>query len=236
MNGMSLISGVLFMGFMIAATAIVYWAAIPTIQKMQCSIVMDKMKGSFTSLDGIIQKVASEGEGSKRTISLNVEEGEIHIDGSNDTIYWEYECTSSIMSPRTFQTFGNVIFGSNLDTKAYESVCQGQNAFVLENEHLKACLKKVGSEGNNTHYNISDVLISVYQKDLDQAMPVERLEITLDNNQTSAIGEGYTKLGQTGYHLPYGEVTAHMESDYGITYDVKFILESGEDFLIIKGV
>jgi hypothetical protein len=235
MNGLSLISGVLFMAFMITAAAIVYWTTLPTIQKMQCSIVTDKMKSSFANLDSVIQKVASEGEGSKRTVSLNIEEGEMRIDGGNDTIYWEHECNSPIMSPRTMQTFGNVIFGSNLNTKAYESTCEGQDAFVLENEHLTACLEKIGSEGNNTRYNISGVLISVYQKDLGQVMPMERLEITLDSNQTSATGEGYTKLERTGQHLPYGEVTAHMESDYGINYDIKFTLESGEDFLTIKG-
>ena len=127
------------------------------------------------------------------------------------------------------------MFGSNLDTKAYEAVCEGQDGFMLENEHIKACLKKIGSEGNSTAYDMSDVLISVYQKDLGQAMPIEYLEITLDNDQTSATGTGYTKLEKTGQYLPYGEVTAHMESDYGITYDIKFILESGEDFLTIKG-
>ena len=235
MKGLSLISGVLFMGFMIAATAIVYWIAMPTVQKMQCSVVMDKMKTSFANLDSAVQRVASEGEGSKRTVSLNIEDGEIRIDGATDTVYWEYECASSIMSPRTMQMFGNVIFGSNLDTKAHESVCEGQSAFVLENEHLMACFKKAGSEGNGTRYNMSDVLISVYQKDIGQAMPLEYLEITLDGNQTSAVGNGYTKLTRTGYHLPFGEVTAHMESDYGLAYDIKFILESGEDFLTIKG-
>jgi hypothetical protein len=235
MKGLSLISGVLFMAFLIAATGIVYWTAVPTLQKVQCSMVMDKMKSSFVSLDEVIQKVAAEGEGSKRTISLNIDEGEIHFDGDNETIYWEYECSTPIISPRTFQTFGNVIFGANLDAKAYEGVCLGQAAFILENEHLIACLKKIGSEGNNTRYNISEVLLSLYQKDTGQTLPLEYLEITLDNNQTSSTGVGYTHLSKTGYHLPYGEVTAYMESDYGITYSVKLILESGEDFLTIKG-
>jgi hypothetical protein len=235
MKGMSLLSGVLFMAFMIAATSIVYWAVMPTIQKMQCSMTMEKMKASFASLDSTIQKVASEGEGSKRTISLNVEEGGIRIDGGNDTIYWEYECGSPIMSPRTMQTFGNVMFGANLETEAREGVCGGQDAFILENKHLRVCLKKVGSAESGTPYNMSDVLMSVYQKDMGQAMPLEYLEITLDGNETSGVGSGYTTLERAGNHLPFGEVTAHMISDYGITYDIKFILESGEDFLTIKG-
>ncbi|MCK5020456.1 MAG: hypothetical protein KAS32_25695 [Candidatus Peribacteraceae bacterium] len=235
MKGLSMISGVLFMAFIISATAIVYWTALPTIQKMQCAATMDKMKSSFTGIDEIIQKVSSEGEGSKRTINLNIEDGELYISAENDSIYWTYECDAPIFSPRTSQRFGNIVMGSNLDTSAHESTCQGVDAFILENEHLKVCLKKIGEPGNNTYYNITDVLISVYQKDLGVAMPLEYLEITLDNNDTSKTGNGYTALTNSGQHLPFGEVTAYMESDYGITYSIKFILESGEDFIIIRG-
>ncbi|UCC91771.1 MAG: hypothetical protein JSV39_00670, partial [Candidatus Aenigmatarchaeota archaeon] len=196
---------------------------------------LDKMKASFAKLDETIQTVSSEGEGSKRTLDLNVNEGEIYITADNDNIYWTHECNAPIISPRTFQAFGNLITGSNLDTKAYESTCQGQDAFVLENEHLKACLKMVGSPGNKVYYNLSEVLISMYLKDMDEVLPLEYLEITLDKNQTSGTGDGYTSLSRSGQHLPYGEVTAYMESDYGITYSIKFVLESGEDFLIIRG-
>jgi hypothetical protein len=193
------------------------------------------MKTSFIDLDKVIQKVSSEGEGSKRTIDFSIDEGEMYVSGDNDTIYWTYECSAPVFSPRTFQTIGNMIIGANLDTNAYEGVCESQSAFILENEHLRACLKKVGSAGNKTYYNMSYVLISIYQKDLDAALPLEYLEITLDNNHTSSTGQGYTTLSRSGQHLPYGEVTAYMESDYGITYSINFILESGEDFMIIRG-
>lgn len=235
MKGISLISGVLFTAFLITATAIVYWSAVPVIQKMQCAATMDKMKASLANLDKVIQTVASEGEGSKRTVDFSIDEGELYISGDSDVIYWTHECNAQIFSPRTLQTFGNLIIGSNMDTEAYESSCQGQDAFVLENERLEVCLKKVGSPGNKSYYNMSDVLISIYHKDLNVSMPLEYLEITLDEDQTSSKGYGYTKLERPGKHLPYGEVTAYMESDYGITYSIKFILESGEDFLIIRG-
>lgn len=235
MRGISLISGVLFMAFIIAATSIVYWSAVPTIQKIQCAATVDRMKSTFVSLDEVIQKVSSEGEGSKRTVSLSVGEGEIRINADNDTIYWTHECEAPIFSPRTSQTFGNIVVGSGLDTSAHEGQCHGEDAFILENEYLTVCFRKIGEEGNNTYYNITDVLMSVYQKDIGAAMPLEYLEITLDNNATSKTGYGYTSLARAGQHLPYGEVSAHMESDYGVTYTIKFSLESGEDFIIIRG-
>jgi hypothetical protein len=238
MRGISLISGVLFLAFLIAATGIVYWTSVPLMQKMQCAAVTDKMKTTFVKLDKVIQTVASEGEGSKRTIDLNLDEGDLYINADNDTIYWKHECAAQIFSPRTFQTFGNIIMGANLDTSAYEGSCSGQSAFIIENEHLKACFRKIGSSSSYTTYNMSDVLLSIYQKDLNSTLEFggnQYLDITLDDNETSKRGGGYTALARSGYNLPYGEVTAYMESDYGITYTIRFSLESGEDFLIIRG-
>lgn len=235
MRGISLISGVLFTAFLISATAIVYWTAVPVIQKMQCAATLDKMKSTFSEIDRNIQTVASEGEGSRRTIDLSLDSGEIHVSADSDTIYWTHECDAPVFSPRTFQAFGNVILGSNLDAMAYESQCLGRDAFVIENQHISACFMKVGSEGNSARYNVSDVLLSVYQKDTNTTMPLEYLEITLDENSTSSVGEGYTTLTRSGMNLPFGEVTAYMESDYGVVYRIRFVLESGEDFLIIRG-
>jgi len=235
MKGISLVSGTLFLAFLIAATGIVYWTAMPIIDKVQCAATTEKMKSAFIKLDKVIQTVASEGEGSKRTIDLNIEEGDIYINADQDTIYWEYDCDAEIFSPRTSQSFGNVVTGANLDTSAYESTCQGHDGFIIENEHIKACFRKIGSSSNKTRYNMSDILISVYQKDVGAAVPLEYLEITLDDEDTSKTGNGYTSLTGSGYHLPYGEVVAYMESDYGVTYTIKFILESGEDFITIRG-
>jgi len=235
MKGLTFISGVLFLAFLIAATSIIFWMIMPTINKMQCSITLEKMKNTFVNLDEVVQKVASEGEGSRRTLSINLDEGEIYVDSENNTIYWRYTCPTPVISPRTFQMLGNVIFGSNLETQAYEGICEGQNALVLENEILRVCFKKIGTPEIKVYYNISEVLLSIYQKKLNKNMPLEYLEITIDENKTSSVGYGYTALSRSGHHLPFGEVIAHMESDYGINYNIKFVLESGADFLIIKG-
>lgn len=193
------------------------------------------MKSSFLKLDKVMQEVSSEGKGSKRTLTLNIDEGRMYVNGENDTIYWEHECNAPIISPRTFKTLGNVMVGANMDTSATEGVCKGQDAFILENNYLKVCLRKIGSPDNFTSYNTTQILLGIYNKDFKQWLPMEYVEISLDNNQSSTTGEGYTKLEREGYHLPYGEVTAYIESDYGINYNIKFVLESGEDFLLIRG-
>jgi hypothetical protein len=235
LNGMSLVSGVLFLAFLIAATGIIYVAGIPLIQNLQCASTVEKMRSSLTGLDKVIQEVGSEGESSKRIVNLNIDEGRLYVSGDSDTIYWTHECEAQIFSPRTFQAFGNVIMGSNMETTASEGQCMGQDSFILENEHLKVCLRKIGSPEAFESYNTTEILLGMYNKDLGQWLPLGYLEISLDSEETSTTGEGYTKLEESGYHLPYGEVTAYMESDYGLDYTIKFVLESGEDFLIIRG-
>jgi hypothetical protein len=230
-----LISGVLFLAFLIAATSIVYMVGIPIIQNLQCSATVEKMRSSFADMDKVIEKVSSEGKDSKRIINLNIDEGRLYVSGEEDAIYWTHECSAPLFSPRTFQTFGNIIMGSNLETSAYEGQCKGQDAFILENEHLRACFKRIGSPSNFSSYTTTEIVLGMYQKDLGEWLPMQYVEISLDNNQNSTTGEGYTELERSGYNLPYGEVKAYMESDYGINYNIKFVLESGEDFLIIGG-
>jgi len=235
LKGIGLLAGVLFLAFIIAATAIIYTAGIPIIQNLQCASTVEKMKTSFIDLDKVIQEVSSEGEGSKRVLTLNIDEGRLYVSGDNDTIYWTHECSAPVISPRTFQTFGNVVVGANMETSAYEDQCKGQAALILENEYLKVCIKKIGSPGNKASYFMNQTVIGIYNKDLGLWLPMKSFEITLDSDPTSASGQGYTTLERSGYHLPYGEITAYMESDYGIDYSIKFVLESGEDFLIIRG-
>ncbi|HDT11476.1 MAG TPA: hypothetical protein ENN58_01920 [bacterium] len=62
------------------------------------------------------------------------------------------------------------------------------------------------------------------------------MTITIDGDVSSQTGTGYTKLINTGDSLPYGEVIAYINSNYeGIDYNIHFILESGADFLTIRG-
>jgi hypothetical protein len=235
MKGITLVSSVIFLGFLIAATGIVYYTGMPIMERMQCIAAVEKMKSSLIEMDKVTRDVVAEGKGSKRTIDMNIDEGKLYILGDNDTIYWEYDCGVQAFPPRTFQMIGNVMFGSNLDVKAYEGTCSGQDAFILENQHIKACFNRTGSSSSPVQLDTRRLLLSVYQKDLGQYMPLEYLEITLDDDSTSRTGAGYTYLEKSGLFLPYGQVTAHLASDYGITYDIRFVLESGGDFIEIRG-
>ena len=238
---MSVLSGVMFLAITITAVAIVYQAGIPIVKKMQTSAMIEQMKTTFSELDELIRQIASEGTGSKRTVQLTVDSGEIVINESYDTIYWELETDAMLISPRTKQRFGNVIIGSNLNTDVYEAnytrVSPEIECYVMENEHLKVFIRKIGvntSESGWEDFNTSAILVAIYNKDMDEWFEnAELLEITIDENADSKTGNGYTIPDESDYNLPYGTVTAYINSSY-LTYYINFTLESGADFLDIE--
>jgi hypothetical protein len=234
MKAIALISAVIFIGLTLAVSVIVYNAGMPVVLRMQHAAAVEKMKGVFSEMDKIIEDVASEGNGSKRTVDLRFDIGTFTVNGSSDKLHWDFDSESMIASPRTSVSFGNVVFGSKLETSAYEGDYQGTQTYVLENEHIKAYFRKIGSPSSPQSYNTNQLLLAIYQKDLNQWMPFQSMELSLDNADSSKTGTGYTVLEQAGTDLPYATVSAYMSSAYA-NYFLNFTLESGTDFLTIEG-
>lgn len=226
----SLISAVIFIGFTISMIVLIYQTGMPIVERMQSSAAVEQIKTSFVELDDRIQRVASEANGSRRTLSFRIEPGDLVVDEADDIIYWNLDTSAPVFSPRTASYYGNLVFGSNLETKAGEGDYSGTDTFVLENEHMIAHFRKIGSPSNHAAYSTQDLLVAVYQKDRSQWMDAT-LEISVDSG--SASGSGYTMLEKQGNALPFATVVAYMDSSDD--YFINFTLESGADFITIEG-
>lgn len=234
-KGIAILSGVIFLAFTAAAVIMVYEMGMPVVEKMQASAVIDRMRETFAKFDEVVQEVAAEGAGSKRTINMRIDLGKIIVNASDDTIRWDIDTKAPIVSPRSRQQWGNVIIGSNLDVKASETTYGGDNAYLLENSHLQVYINRTGSASSFRGLDTRRLLLAIYQKDLGQWISNPGfLEISIDHNPLSMAGSGYTSLEESGSYLPYGQVTAYIQSNYGMNYYIYFILESGADFLQIK--
>jgi hypothetical protein len=229
-KAISILSAVIFVGFTISMIAIVYQTGMPIIERMQSSAAVENIKSSFIELDERIQRAASEANGSKRTLSFRIEPGDLVVDDVNDLVYWVLDTEAPVYSPRTATYYGSMSFGSNLETNTYEENYMGTDSYVLENDHLKVYIKKLGSSTSMVSYETGELLVAIYQKDQDQWMN-GKLEIMVDSNSLS--GTGYTELRKEGKLLPYGEVVAYMDSV--TNYFINFTLESGADFITIEG-
>lgn len=237
-RGISIISGVIFLAITIAAVMLVYQAVSPAVKKVQSAAAVEGMKGVFSELDEIIQSVASEGTGSKRTFDLTVDVGKVIVNKTEDAIYWQLETNAEVVSPRTSQRMGSMTVGSNMETRGYEGnytfSSPQKRCYILENEHLRVYLKKIGTPSSHASYNTSNLLVAIYNKDMDRWLnDTGFLDIGVDFNSTSKRGTGFTMLLTQGYNLPYGTVSAFMNSSHA-DYHVNFTLESGADFIEIE--
>ncbi|RLI98462.1 MAG: hypothetical protein DRO99_00665 [Candidatus Aenigmatarchaeota archaeon] len=238
MRGISIVSGVIFLAISITAVFLIYQTGMPVVKKMQAATAIERMKGVFSDLDEIVQQVASEGKGSKRTLYMKVDPGKVIVNSTEDSIYWVLETDAEVISPRTSQKLGNLVIGSNMETRAFEANYTFSDpeipCYVLENEHLKAYLKRIGSPSSQQNYETKDILVAIYNKDMKQWLNNSGLlDISVDFNSTSKSGTGYTMLSDSGYNLPYATVSAYINSTH-IEYYVNFTLESGADFMQIE--
>jgi hypothetical protein len=235
MRGLSIITEVVFLAIIISLIFLVYSIAAPMIYTMQVSSAFDQGKSMMLQLDELIQEVADQRKGGKRSIFVTLGAGTTSLDPVTDTMIWVLDTDAMIVSPRSMQQVGNLIIGSNLNSMAYEGNLSGVDAHVLENQNIRVYIKKIGAPGSPASYETSELLLGIYNKKISKWMPMERLEISIDNSPDSKDGTGYTEIVTPGYALPRGEVLAHIETSYDFksNYTISFLLESGADFLTI---
>jgi hypothetical protein len=234
-KGISLISGVVFMAIILLAITVIYTSSVPVVEKMRVSSAVNKWKINMGSIDNKIQEVASEGTGSRRSLNIRVDTGELVVNGTDDRISWTYDTTSDVVSPRSLHYVGMIGVGSNLRTAASSSTYSGSPAWLLENERLKVYVSRLGNSTDFASVDTSDLVLAIYNKDIGQWFNnTGMVDIYLDSVASSRTGTGYTYLESSGSYLPYGKATAYIQSDYNVNYYIHFTLESGADFVSIE--
>ncbi len=235
LKGITLISGVLFLAITLTATVIVYYAAVPVIEKIRDAAITEQTSQAMVEIDKIIREVAAGGKGTKRTFTLRTEAGTFTVNDTKDTVSWLYETKSPLLSPRVRQTVGNLIVGTNLDVKTSKGNYSTSDAWLLENEHLIVYLNRSGNVSNHTqNWSTNQLFLAIYQKDLQAWLNnTGFVDFGIDDNTTSKSGTGYTILETEGENLPYGRVTSHYNNSYQ-DYFVNVTLEAGADFVTIE--
>jgi hypothetical protein len=231
MKAVTMISAVLFMAITITAITLTYQAGMPVVKRLSTAATVDAMKDVFTGMDSVIREVASGSQGFRRKIYLNMDPGRFVVNSSSDQVYWMIETDAGVVSPRSKQEFGNAVLGSNLNVRTYSGNHNLTPAWVLENEHLMAYIRIVGTPSSYQSYSTSQLLLGLYSKDLDKWMD-GGIDLLVDGNPATSTGSGYTYVRSLSDDLPSAVAEAYMEST--LNYTVYFTLDSGADFLIIE--
>jgi len=212
------------------AIVLILETGIPILENLKDKTTFSKTKDLMLSLDQQIQEVASEGEGAKRTVTLEIKDGVMRI-GDNE-IAWEFETKNKILDPRTSQNIGNLVITSNANVRTTEN----DDHYILQtdirNDTFVARINKTGSEAGWAAMNTSRLIdyISYNNDKLNGTF-----FFAINGNASSSVGTGFTRMEPAGNNSNLGraKVIAFMNTTMG-TYELEYTLESYSDFLTVK--
>lgn len=233
MKGASeIITAVMLLGVTVVSTGVVLEVTGPAIDNIQDDSAVDRSVSFLNYVDQQVREVASEGEGSTRTVQVDLDRGEFQVNGSDDTFGYSLETGSASISPQSQTNIGAVRLASNADVRVEEDTRNGQDCFMMENQQVEACIKKVGSESNLQTIDSSE-LITYYNVKESGEMNLD-FEVELNEDPQSSEGQGYTYADELGTNQPYGTVWSVIDANNNMEYRISFRLYSGADFLSIR--
>lgn len=220
----------LYVGISITAITTALTVGTPVIDNMRDAAAISQAQTFMQDLDSNIQQVVSEGAGSTRTVSINLQRGRMYFDNDTDSLVYELETDANVISPQSSREDGNVVISSSANVEVRNDTIGGIPCYMMENEHIKACIKKVGSVTSFSSINTTNLLTHYEFKDDSKTLD-GNLTVKLDGIGSTGYGDGYTQVDRYGSFVGTGRVKAHIASDYGYTYDVIFSLPTGADFI-----
>jgi hypothetical protein len=222
------VSAVLYTLIALVAMMLILEAGTPILQRMKDKTTFARTKDMMTSLDKQIQDVAAEGAGSQRVVPVELREGQMII--ADNKIKWEFETATKIIEPRTKQDLGNLVISSDTTVTAWDN----GTYYLLENDYLIVNISKYGNSSTWVPINTSEIINSINFKETDSTLSGV-FSFVVNQNETTADGNGFTSLMEQGTELPRAIVVTHMNTT-AAEYDLRLTLESKADFIIVKVV
>ena len=219
------ISAVLYVLVIAGVIAIVLKAGVPVLNKVKDNSVLTKSKDSLSGVDKYIKEVASEGPGSQRVVTVDLD-GDLLID--NDEISLELDTKSKLVEPRSSVKQGNVIVssGATVKAKAYP------NSFLLQNNRVIVNISRLGNSTKNVTINTSKLINYIELRENNARALGSLFSFYVGKDNSSKKGTGYTELLREGEDLGFATVVAHVNST-SKNYDLHLTLEPEADYLIV---
>ncbi len=233
------ISAVLYVLVIVAIIVIVIEAMTPVIEDLKDKAIYNRVRETFLSINEYIRDVSNEGQGSQRTIPVEVQKGTLNIE--DNQLRWNLETGASILEPRTQVELGNLIIVANGDVDAYRT---NRSTFILRNSNVFFEFYKYGSENNFVNQtNSSGSIISytgssiikrtVFLKGQRQVNVTPSYSFFVPPDTGNTVVNGYTILPRKGFDLGEASVIAHINSS-NYEYNLILTLESQADYLQVK--
>lgn len=181
-------------------------------------------------VDRAVEEVAAEGEGSTRTLQISMDRGRFFYDNSSNSLVYELETDAGIISPQSSRKIGDITISSNANVEVRNATVSGTDCYMMENEHVKACIRRIPETDPLQDINTSNLLVLYEFKDQDNQLDAN-MTVELNGIANTSYGKGYTEPAEFGSFIGTGQVRAKVNSQFGYSYDVVISLPTGSDFL-----
>lgn len=217
------ISAILYVLVVVVIMVLVLEAGLPILKGIRDKSSFNRARDIMAALDQQIRDIASEGQGSRRVLPIEISKGELKVEDSK--LRWKIETESKVIEPGSRTDMGNLIIASDVDVSA----TQNSTHYLIQNSRILVDLNRVGSKTNWSNINTSALINYIQFKDSGDKTNGTFVFI-VNESAASTTGTGYTSLAQSGSGLTSAVVTAHVNST-NFEYDLKLALESKADFI-----
>jgi len=134
----------LYIGVTVTAISVAVTTGAPALENMQDAAAIRQAEEFMQSLDSSVQEVVSGGEGATRTLEINLDRGEIYFDNDTEALVYELQTDAEVISPQSARRTGNVILSSNSNVEVFNTTVDGEDCYMMRNDHIEACINNTG--------------------------------------------------------------------------------------------
>lgn len=223
------ISVVMTVAIAVVAIGLALNIGMPQITDVEDTAAIEHNINVLQRIDTAVKEVAQQPRFGAQTIGITFRRGQYQFDNESGEFYYTLKTNSPMIGTHATQFFGPVRVSANADVSVANATIDGIPCYLMENDHLRACIKNI-QEGNTVRTN--ETLVQLYNKD-ENTVFNGTLVTQINGTNTSMTGTGYTTPKETGASLSRGRVTAHLDTSEG-TYNITYSLPSGADFLSVE--
>lgn len=212
----------------LVTVTIITYNMLPIIENTETMLKIEEAKKILEKVDTLVTRVAYEGEGSKRTLNIDLK--------GNRLIVSPEERSMKILIPSSrvhkqgfIKKEGKIKISSGAYVHAYKSDIDndGIEDLVLENPNIVFAIKNL-----NTSINLSNIITKIKNKKTNEEF-YPQLEFYIENVNVSS-GNGYTILTQEGDYLLSSSIKVVINATYN--YELLFTLGAGDEFISVKSI
>ncbi len=221
-----IMSMAILMFIAVVAFAIVLGIGVPIIDASKQQATFKDAETAARLIDNAISQVALEGKGTVRVIEFTPPE----FASLPEEDALEFKMTSGIelLEHLTRRFVGNIVYISGSDV----SCSDNDHNMTIENNRILTVFQKIPKTSPYSNIDTARNILSVKEKGSGTTVSITNSSIVVDDNQSSASGNGYSELLRSGSSLPACTVHFFINSTSS-DYDIYYTLYSGADFLVV---